>query len=325
MNATLETGGERLLITSAIPWVGELIEEAAAGELRRYNPDHPASVVVNIESSNHAYITSSWEPLTRGAWRQGNEVVMEDVCSSGFDLRLLCTREATEFTFRWRPRLTGRAASTLLRTRFILLARAVLLQYPALWRASVRGRAPLHASACAVGDLQPLLAGPGGVGKSTLIAQELAAGGNAISDNLCVSDGITAWGVVEPIRVEGGNGRSMPHGRTEASLPGRLDSLTPNSVVVIRRGHDDVATVYSCGTESVARSLITGTYMAGELRRYWAFAATLSAGTELGPPHAPVETIARQLAARLPSMEIVLPRRPGVRLAELMSRSEAIA
>jgi hypothetical protein len=324
MNATLETGGERLQITSAIPWVGELIEEAAAGELRRDDRE-PGSVVVNVESSNHAYITSSWEPLTRGAWRQRNEVVMEDVCSSGFDLRLLCTRDAVEFTFRWRPRLSSRAASTLLRTRFILLARAVLLQYPALWRASIRGRAPLHASACAINDLRPLLAGPGGVGKSTLIAQELAAGGYAISDNLCVSDGITAWGVVEPIRVEGGTGRSMPHGRNEASLPGRLDSLAPSVVVVIRRGHDDGASLYSCGMNAVARSLITGTYMAGELRRFWAFAATLSAGTELGPSHPPVEAIALQLAARLPSVEILLPRRPGVRLAELMSRSEAIA
>jgi hypothetical protein len=324
MNATLETGGERLRITCAIPWVAELIEEAAAGELHR-DDHHPASVDVNVESSNHAFEISSWEPLTRGAWRQQSEVVIEDACSSGFDVRLLGTREVTDFTFRWRPRLRGRAASTLLRSRFILLARAVLLQYPALWRASLRGRSPLHASACAMGDQQVLLAGPGGVGKSTLIAQELAAGGTAISDNLCVSDGITAWGVVEPIRVEGGTGRSMPHGRTEASLPGRLDSLTPNLVAVIRRGHDDVATVHSCRTDAVARSLVTGTYMAGELRRFWGYAATLSAGTGLGPSHAPVEAIARQLAARLPAVEIVLPRRPGMRLAELLNRVEAIA
>jgi hypothetical protein len=324
MNASLETGGERLQITCAIPWVGELIEEAAAGELQR-DDHHPASVVVNVESSSQAFDTRSWEPLTRGAWKQQSEVVIEDACSSGFDVRLLGTRAVTEFTFRWRPRLSGRAASTLLRTRFILLARAVLLQYPALWRASLRGRAPLHASACTMGDQKVLLAGPGGVGKSTLIAQELAAGGSAISDNLCVSDGITAWGVVEPIRIEGGTGRSMPHGRVEALLPGRLDSLTPNLIAVIRRGQDDLAGIESCGMDSVARSLVTGTYMAGELRRFWAYAATLSAGTELGPSHAPVEAIAQQLAARMPAVEIVLPRRPGMRLADLLNRVEAIA
>jgi hypothetical protein len=324
MNVNFETGGERLQITSAIPWVDQLIHEATAGEALS-DTGEPATVVVNIESSTRPYDSGSWEPLTRGAWRRGNEVVMENVCSSGFDLRLFTTRDVAEFTFRWRPQLPGRAAATLLRTRFILLARAVLLQYPVLWRASLRGRAPLHASGCVIGDLRPLLAGPGGVGKSTLIAQELAEGGLAISDNLCVCDGASAWGVVEPMRVEGGSGRSMPHGRTEAPLPGRVSSMTPNVVVVIRRGHDNVAHLYSCGTDSVARSLIGGTYMAGELRRYWAFAATLSLGSGLGPSHPPVEAIARQLAARLPAVEILLPRRPGVRLAELLSRVEAIA
>jgi hypothetical protein len=324
VNAILETGGERLRIISAIPWVDQLIHEATAGEALK-ETDEPSTVLVNIEPSTRAFETGSWEPLTRGAWRNGNEVVMENVCSSGFDLRLFATREVVEFNFRWRPQITGRAAATLLRTRFILLARAVLLQYPALWRASLRGRAPLHASGCAIGDLRPLLAGPGGVGKSTLIAQELAEGGLAISDNLCVSDGTSAWGLVEPLRIEGGQGRSMPHGRTEAALPGRVSSMTPNVVVVIRRGHDSVAHLYSCGTESVARSLIGGTYMAGELRRYWAFSATLSLGSGLGPAHPAVEAIARQLAARLPSVEILLPQRPGVRLAELLSRVEAIA
>ena len=324
MNANLETGGERLQIVSAIPWGDQLIHEATGGEALR-DTSEPATVIVNIESSTRAFEISSWEPLTRGAWRSGNEVVVENACSSGFDLRLFATREVAEFNFRWRPQLRGRAAATILRTRFILLARAVLLQYPALWRASLRGRAPLHASGCAIGDLRPLLAGPGGVGKSTLIAQELAAGGVAISDNLCVCDGASAWGVVEPMRVAGGSGRSMPHGRTEAPLPGRVSSMTPTVVAVIRRGHDDVAHLYSCGSESVARSLIGGTYMAGELRRYWAFAATLSLGSGLGPSHPPVEAIARQLATRLPSVEILLPRRPGVRLAELLSRVEAIA
>ncbi|HSS94978.1 MAG TPA: hypothetical protein VLR46_13455 [Candidatus Dormibacteraeota bacterium] len=324
MEAILETGGERLQIISALPWVDELIDEAAAGALQ-HGDSEAATVIVRVEATNRAFDIASWEPLTRSAWRLREEVVMEDVCSSGFDLRLRCTPDDVEFTFRYRPRLRGHAAAQLLRTRFTLLTRAVLIQYPALWRASLRGRAPLHASACTVGDLRPLLAGPGGVGKSTLMAQELAAGGQAISDNLCVSDGVTVWGVVEPMRIEGGSGRSMPHGRGELPLAGRISSLTPNVLVVLRRGHDEVAYLRFCGTSSVARSLITGTYMAGELRRYWGFAATLTAGTEMGPSHPPVEAIARQLASRLPSVEIVLPRQPGVRLAELLSLMEAIA
>ncbi|MFI5282284.1 MAG: hypothetical protein ACHQ0J_04050 [Candidatus Dormibacterales bacterium] len=322
MNAVLETGGERLQVNCAITWIHELIDEAAAGELRQGDAEG-CTVLVEVEATSRAFDIDGWEPLTRGAWRQRDEVVMEDVCSSGFDLHLRCTPDDMEFTYRWRPRMRSHAAAWLLRTRFILLARAVLIQYPALWRASIRGRAPLHASVCTVGDLRPLLAGPGGVGKSTLMAQELAAGGNATSDNLCVSDGTTAWGLVEPMRIEAGTGRSMPHGRAEVRLPGRVPDLVPNLVVVVRRGHNETAQLRSCGSAAAARSLTTGTYVAGELRRYWAFAATLTAGTELGPLHAPVESVARELADRLPTVEIMLASRPGVTLADLLSQMEA--
>ena len=324
MNLLLETCGERLQITCAIPWVDELIDDAIATD--HHNRDlRAATLAVNVESTNRPFHTSAWEPLTRGAWTHQHEVVIEDACSSGFDLHLRGTPDHAEFTFRWRPPISGQAAARLLRSRFILLARSVLLQYPVLWRASLRGRAPLHASVCTAGDMQPLLAGPGGVGKSTLLTQELAAGGRAIGDNICVSDGTTAWGMVEPLRIEGGSGRSMPHGRAEQPMRGRVSALDPDLVVVLRRGLDDGAQVRAGNAASVARSLITGTYMAGELRRFWGFAATLTAGTELGPSHAAVEAIATCLASQLPSVEIVLPRHPGVRLAELLSQMEAIA
>ena len=322
MKGMLETVGERLEIISALPWVDELIDEASDGMLRSAGFEAP-TVLVDIESTNQPFDTIDWEPLTRGAWRSPDAVVMEDVCSSGFDLRLRTSLDGAEFTLRWRPRLRGRAAALLLRSRFILLARAVLLQYPALWRATIRGRAPLHASAFTAGDMRPLLAGPGGVGKSTLLTQELAAGGQAICDNICVSDGVMAWGLVEPLRVERGTGRSMPFGRAEAPLKGRVASLTPDRLVALRRGVAEVAQVRPCDAATMTRSLITGTYMAGELRRFWSFAATLTAGTELGPSHAPVAMIARNLALRLPCVEILLPRQPGVRLAEILDRVES--
>jgi hypothetical protein len=321
---TLVTAGERVAIACALPWVGALIEEAAPTE-RDESGFGPATLTVDVESSKRAFDTAGWEPLTRGAWRRGGEVVIEDACSSGFDLRLHTAAEHPEFTFRWRPQLRGHAAARLLRSRFILLSRSVLLQYPALWSASLRGRAPLHATVCTAGDIHPLLAGPGGVGKSTLLTQELAAGGGAIGDNICVSDGTTAWGLVEPLRIEGGGGRSMPHGRAEVPMPGRLFALAPDLVVVLRRGLGDVAQVRACDAVKAERSLITGTYMAGELRRFWGFAATLTAGTGLGPSHPHVERIGHVIASRLPAVEIVLPRQPGVRLADLLSRAEAIA
>jgi hypothetical protein len=40
--------------------------------------------------------------------------------------------------------------------------------------------------------------------------------------------------------------------------------------------------------------------MAGELRRYWAFGATLAAASGLGPALPAVEGVARRLAAALP-------------------------
>lgn len=324
MKRTLPTAGEVISIDSALPWVDALIDEAAAGELDSWNVGAP-TVAVHVDSSNRAFDHVSWEPLTRGAWKSREGVVIEDVCSSGFDLLARVGGDAPEFSFRWRPALRGQAAARLLRSRFILLARAVLIQYPALWRASLRERAPLHAPVCTAGDLQPMLAGPAGVGKTTLLAQELASGGHAISDNICVSDGTTTWGLVEPMRVEGAAGRSMPHGRAERPMERRATAMIPDLLVAIRRGTASVPTVRVCDAATVARSLVTGTYMAGELRRFWGFAATLAAGTELGPAHPPVERIAGILASRLPCAEIVLSREPGVGLVQLLGRMEAIA
>lgn len=324
MKGTLQTAGERIAIDCDLQWVSDLIGEAAAGELESWDVGL-ATLAVHVESANRPYGGIAKEPLTRGAWRLRDGVVIEDVCSTGFDLLLRVGRDLPEFTFRWRPRLRGQAAARLLRSRFILLARAVLTQYPALWCAGLRGRAPLHASVCTAGDLQPMLAGPAGVGKSTLLTRELASGGHAISDNICVSDGTTAWGLVEPLRIEGATGRSMPHGRAERPMERRATAMIPDFLVALRRGTADVPSVGQCEAATATRSLITGTYMAGELRRYWGFADTLAAGTELGPAHPPVERIAGILASRLPCAEIVLSREPGIGLAQLLSRMEAIA
>lgn len=105
----------------------------------------------------------------------------------------------------------------------------------------------------------------------------------------------------------------------------RVDSMKPDLLVALHRDSAQEATVRSCDGATAARSLIAGTYMAGELRRFWGFAATLAAGTGLGPAHPPVESIAAALASHLPALEIVLPRHPGVRLADLLNRAEITA
>lgn len=171
----------------------------------------------------------------------------------------------------------------------------------------------------------PLVTAPSGIGRSTLIFAELQSGGQATGDNLVVGDGTAVWGLAEPLRVESGLGRPMPHGRRETAMRGRVEALTPDSLVLLERLPADQPSLLPCTPVTAGRSLATSTYMAGELRRYWAFAATLSAGTGLGPAHPPVTDVASAFAARLPCFSLSLGRRPGAHLSELLGSLEAVA
>lgn len=322
MDLWLETAGERLAIKSDLRWVVDLLEESAAGEARRSPTLAGPTIFIEVERSNAAFPTAGFEVLTRGAVHCNGELVIRDVCTSGFDLRLSLATGAPRFTFRWRPPRATRITNMGLRSRFVLLARAALVQYPTLWWAGTKGRAPLHAGAVTAGPATALLAGPGGVGKTTLLAAELAAGETATSDNVVVSDGETVWGLVEPIRIEGASGRRMPHDRAEMTMNGRVASLAPDCAVLLRRGDGSKATVSPATPAEITRSLVGGTYMAGELRRYWALAATLALGTGVGPAHPGVESVAATLAGRLRGMTLTLAIKPGARLAELLSTKE---
>lgn len=321
--AMLETAGEVVAVDSALGWVTRLLDEASVGALT--SQAISATMAIHVEATTRPFVVAGLVPLTRSAWSREGEVVMEDVCGSGFDLRVGLSAGCPEFTYRWRPRPTRSAARYLLPSRFQLLTREVLVQYPVMWWASVRGRAPLHAVACTAGDSVMLLAGPGGVGKSTLLQLELADGGRATSDNLCVGDGSRVWGLVEPMRIEGAHGRHVTRGRVEVPLANRVSQLSPDRIVVVRRGDGDTALMTVCDSETAVRSLVTGTYSAGELGRFWSLAATLAAGTGSGPSHPPVVETARAFAVRLNCCEVHLPRRPGVRLTDILNRVEATA
>jgi hypothetical protein len=325
MHAYVDTAGVRLVVDSALPWVDRLLRECCGSELREVGAGAGAThdaLHVNVETSAKPFDTSGLAPLTRGAWSREAEVVMLDVCSSGFDVHLAMRDGVPTASYRWRPPVTSHAAAWVLRSRFHLLVRSVLLHYPAMWWSSTRGAVPLHAPACTVAGLTALLAGPPGVGKTTLLLQEVADGARAISDNLSVTDGRECWGVVEPIRVEGGGGRRMPHGRSEKSLSNRVCSLTPDIVVVVRRDGGQVARVRPCSASTAAQALVASTYMAGELRRYWAFAATLATATGWSDVHPPIAAMAGALTAGLPCVEITLPAVRGTRLAELLNPLE---
>jgi hypothetical protein len=327
MRAWLDTAGVRVRLECAVPWVARLIAECCGEALQNGTPDldsDPETLDVCVEPSREAFDTRHMTVLTRSAWAGDGEVVIRDVCTSGFDLRLSVADRPTA-VFRWRPPRTTLGASIALRSRFHLLVRAALLQYPAMWLASTRGAAPLHAPVCTVGSATALLAGAAGAGKSTLLLREVAAGGTATSDNLCVSDGAQCWGLVEPVRVEAAPsgdtatlGRRMPHRRREMPMPGRVPCLVPDLVVVLRRESGAVPAVQAASWQSAARALSAGTYMAGELRRYWPFAATLAAGTGRGPVHPPVSEVAARLTRRVPCIEVTVPSGSTMRLRDLL-------
>jgi hypothetical protein len=253
-------------------------------------------------------------------------VVLQDACSSGLDVVVRPHGEQLEVLVRPRPEWHHRVLGLAAPDRRVLLHRAVLVQYPALWWSGVLGRAPLHVSAATVDGYGLLVAGPGGVGKSTLIATLDPASGATVSDNLCATDGTTVHGLLEPARtVSSGPGRRMPHGRRESVWPRRVDAVVPDSIVVLRRGAGPSLVVTPLDPRTAARELVGGTYAAGELRRYWAFAATLALGTGLGPAHPPVAETARTLAETLPSHEVSLPRpRAGTTLGDVVTRVRAL-
>lgn len=324
MRGFLETAGEYLAIECSPSWVADLVAEGAGGQLESAQ-SRTASVHVHIEEERRAFDTRGWQLLARGAWRRNGEVVIENACTSGFDLHFNDEREQPEFTYRWRPPARERAAAHLLRTRFRLLARATLMQYPVLWCAGLRACVPLHASACVVGAATPLVVAQSGIGRSTLLLAEVARGGHATGDNLAVTDGSTVWGMVEPARAEGGGGRSVTHGRRERPFPHSVPGLVPDRIVVVERGAADEASLSACSGDTAARSLVTSTYMAGELRRYWPFAATLAAGSGRGPSHPAIADVVSALTARLPASLLRLGRRGESCLSELLNTVEVAA
>jgi hypothetical protein len=319
MRATMVQAGQQLIVETELHWLQEVLAEACGDALIEWHGEEP-DVHLVVPAERAAFDVQGWEPLTRGAWCRHGEVVLQNACGSGFDLRVrVLASDVVHVEARFRPPLRERVASRVLRSRFHLLTRAALLQYPAMWAAGRDGAAPLHAAAVTVDGSVVLLAGPGGVGRSTLLLGALSTGERACSDNLCVSDGTTIFGVVEPVRIEGAGGRHMPHGRGECALPARVDKLQADQVVVLRRAASGPADIDVISSDRAAEVLVAGTYMAGELRRYWPFAATLALGTGFGPVHPPVQEVALTLTRRLPARAITLGTPPAPALADLLA------
>jgi hypothetical protein len=318
------TAGERVLVDCDVPWLSTLLADAAAGELSEAATSDE-TVRLQLQADRRPFDRDGWALIGRGAWAAPPRALIEDACSSGFDLQVEPRGSVLHVAARYRPASRTRAANIVLGSRFRLLAAQTLLHYPALWWASGRGRVPLHVSVSAGADGVTMIAGPGGVGKSTLLSAGLKQGEIATADNLCACDAHRAYGVVEPLRLVGGRwGRAAStHGRSEYVLPGRVPSLEPDRLVVLRRATGPRASAGPLSSAEAARELVAGTYMAGELRRFWSFAGTLALATGIGPAHPDVCGIAASLADRLPCFEVRMAHGSPAPIGELLSLAGA--
>jgi hypothetical protein len=317
------TAGERVLVDCSIQWLSTLLADATAGELSEAATSDE-TVRLQIQADRRPFDRDGWTLIGRGAWAASPRALIEDACSSGFDLQVEPRGSVLHVVARYRPAPRTRAANMLLGPRFRLLAAQTLLHYPALWWASVRGRVPLHVSVIAGADGVTMIAGPGGVGKSTLLSAGLKQGEIATADNLCACDAHRAYGVVEPLRLVGGRGRAAAtHGRSEYVLPGRVPSLEPDRLVVLRRATGSTASAGPLSPDEATRELVAGTYMAGELRRFWPFAGTLALATGIGPAHPDVSGIAASLAGRLPCFEARMAHGSPAPIGDLLSLAGA--
>jgi hypothetical protein len=81
----LHTGGELVEINSSLPWVWDIVSGSAPGEFIQAAAE-PPTVTIEVERVKTPFRVMGWEPLTRGAWRRCDQVVIEDCCATGFDL-----------------------------------------------------------------------------------------------------------------------------------------------------------------------------------------------------------------------------------------------
>jgi hypothetical protein len=326
LTSMMQTGGYRVAVESETRSLHEAVVSAVGGSHDGAPVDSPpADITLRLEASRRRFDVTGFELVTRGVWtNQHRETVLEDVGGSGFAQLWTVVDGRLVVRARWSPSPLHAAAAVSLPARFRALRGQVLLHYPVLWWAAVHGRAPLHVSVLEVDGVVVLLAGPGGVGKSTLVARELSSGAAATCDNLAVSDGRMAYGVREPLRLSPGpdacrSGARAAHGRREQPWPYRVPFLTPDLVVVLRRGDENGHRLTPVTPEIAERTLVAGTYTAGELRRFWPLAATLALASGRGPTHPPVEPVAKALTTRLPCVELRVAATPGARLASLLA------
>ena len=172
VNDRMRTVGECVDFGCELTWVTDVIHDGLLGE-----PHHRgrATVAVRVEASGKPFDVSGWELLARGVQRRRGHVVIENVCSSGFDLLARPLDDRVEFIFRWRPALRVRADRAF---------RGAVPSADPCGAASVSrdvvgghtASRTLHASVVTSGGATPLIEGGGGVGKSNALQHRVHGG-----------------------------------------------------------------------------------------------------------------------------------------------------
>ncbi|MBO0846739.1 MAG: hypothetical protein J2P22_15135 [Nocardioides sp.] len=286
-------------------------------------PAEPDVVLAEVEADATGF--GPGLPVTRGATRHPDGgVELSSAGGSGYRQRWLVDGDRLRVESCWDPSAKENVAARALPTRFRSLRGEVLLHYPVLWWASLRGMAPLHVSVLEVNGTVFALAGPGGVGKSSLVSRELASRARVTCDNLAVSDGRITYGLREPLRIPEDAGTTVQtgpraaHGRREVHGGRTVPRLEPAAIVVVRRDAG-VGRLRPVDPDEAHRALVAGTMTAGELMRFWPMAATLALATGRGPVMAPVDEVARRLVDRLPCYELQLGHSPRPPLRDLLA------
>lgn len=230
----------------------------------------------------------------------------------------LSTRAGSD---RVRRLVFRRQLGALRRKRFTRLL-YYLVYYPAFWWAErVRGLHPIHAGAVDTPAGALVLAGPSGVGKSTLtVALATTAGAAMLSDTFVLHDGPVIWGVPEPVLLDawsrawlGEAAQRLSHVPTHRYALHRTGHVAPSDrlraqaratvVVLPRRAPTRVVREIS-GQDAILR-IDAYDDIVNDLRRYRAFAAVLELLAPVGLSRARWQSLER-LAASTRCFEIGL-------------------
>lgn len=182
-----------------------------------------------------------------------------------------------------------------------------LVYYPAMWwHETQTGAHPLHAAAVAGERGALVLAGPSGVGKSTLTVALTVAGGIPLSETFVLHRGREVIAVPEPVLLDAWS-RVWLGEAVEAldRAPGRFvfdrqgyhvgqpaQQAPAVALVLPRRGTPVGAAVITAA--EAQRRISGGHQLIKDMRRYWAFAAALE---KLAPEATPAGLMAAREAA----------------------------